>query len=362
MRAGYRWIVLSLCAVVMTGMVSSCSGQEDEAPEPVRPVLSQVVKPVPLAGNSFAGTVNARVQTDLAFRVAGRLVAREVDVGDLVKKGQLLATLDATTFDLAIRASRADLSSAEATLTNATAAEERMKALLQSNTTAQATVESAEQTREAAQASLARAQASLRKVEEQLSYTQIRAEFDGVVTATGAEVGQVVAAGNTIVSVARPDERDAVVDVPNVIGGFRGDELFDVALQINPAIHVNGKVREIAPTADETTRTRRIKIALDNPPDTFRLGTTITATLKTAVHEAIIVPPTAVFERDQNSFVWVVDEAANTVSAVPVTVGSTVNGGVIIRDGLTAGRRVVTAGVNSLKDGQPVKVTGGDSI
>ncbi len=196
-------------AVIAALALAGCK-KEEEAAAPPRPVLSQVVTPTALPGTRFAGTVQAKVQAALGSRVAGRLVSRSVNVGDLVKKGDVLAVLDATAYELAVRSARAELSSAEATLASTIATEERQKTLLQSNAAAKAAVESAEQSREAADAGLVRARTALVKAEEQLSYTSIQAEFDGVVVATGAEVGQTVSPGEAIVTIARPDERDAV--------------------------------------------------------------------------------------------------------------------------------------------------------
>ncbi|WP_349435386.1 efflux RND transporter periplasmic adaptor subunit [Pararhizobium sp. A13] len=340
-------------------LLSGCEEKEEPAHEVVRPVLSQIVSLQPVAGSSYAGTVQPKVQTALGFRVIGRLVARNVDTGDMVTRGEPLAALDPTAFELAIRSARADLASAEATLANATAAEERMRTLLKTDVATQATVESAEQSREAALAGLVRARTGLSKAEEQLSYTQIKSEYDGVVTSTGAEVGQVVSAGETIVTVARPDDRDAVVDVPDGSALLPVGTVFSVSLQINPEVKVNGKVREIAPAADAATRTRRVKIALENPPPSFRLGTTITATLADDAAEQIVVPQTAIIERDGKSYVWIVDQEKQTVSARDIGKGTELGRFVVVTSGLEPGMRIVTAGTHSLEEGQKVKFEDG---
>ena len=350
MRRGFLF-----SAVAAAVLLSGCK-DEEAAPPPPRPVLSQVVEARPLAGTRFAGTVQAKVQAALGSRVAGRLVSRPVHVGDLVTKGEVLAVLDATAYELSVRSARAELSSAEATLSSAVAAEERQKTLLQSNTAAQAAVESAEQSREAADAGLVRARTALAKAEEQLSYTRILAEFDGVVVTTGAEVGQTVSPGQAIVTVARPDERDAVVDIPETAEAVVPGSRFTVTLQINPAIAVEGTVREIAPAADAATRTRRVKIALEDPPETVRLGTTITAELKEAAAAALVVPRTAILERDGKAHVWTVD--GDAVHLKPVTTGAETDGGIAVTQGLAAGERVVTAGVNSLEEGQKIRIDG----
>jgi RND family efflux transporter MFP subunit len=352
---------LLVAVLAATTALAGCR-KEEEAAAPPRPVLSLVVTPSALPGTRFAGVVQAKVQAALGSRVAGRLISRTVHVGDLVKKGDALAVLDATAHELAVRSARAELSSAEATLSSAVATEERQKTLRASNAAAQAAVESAEQSREAADAGLTRARTALVKAEEQLSYTRIQAEFDGVVVATGAEVGQTVSPGEAIVTVARPDERDAVVDIPEIAETIALGDRFKVSLQINPAIAVKGMVREIAPSADAATRTRRVKIALENPPDTVRLGTTITAELEGPDLTAIMIPETAVLQKDGKPHVWLVDTQKGEVHLAPIETGAATGRYLQVASGLKEGDRVVTAGVNSLEDGQKIRIEDGASL
>lgn len=348
--------ILLLAAPFMLVMLAGCQEKEETSQAVVRPVLSQIVTLRRLPASSFAGTVQPKVQTNFGPRVTGLLVARDVDVGDTVTGGQLLAALDPTSLELAVGSARADLTNAQATLANAVSVERRTKALFKVGTETQASVESTEQASAAAEASVVQSRSALSKAEEQLSYAQVKAAFDGVVTQTGAEVGQVVAAGAAVVTVARPDDRDAVVDIPDGNALLPVGTPFSVSLQIDPAMMVSGKVREIAPAADPATRTRRVKIALENPPAAFRLGTTITATLKEAIVEQLVLPVTAILVRDGKSYVWVVDEGGGTVKAVEVNTGPQAGNGIVITSGIDAGMRVVTAGVHSLEDGQKIKV------
>ena len=160
------------------------------------------------------------------------------------------------------------------------ATEARKRTLITTDATTKATLENAEQERAAAHASVIRAQDDLIKANEQLGYTQLKSGFAGVVTAVGAEVGQVVSPGQSVVTVARPDIREAVVDIgPDFPVPLRTGLRFTVSLQLDPTIHVDGQVREIAPQADFATRTRRVRITLNNPPENFRLGTTVMATV-----------------------------------------------------------------------------------
>ncbi len=205
-------------AVVIAGifafslLTAGCK-QETEAQEPVRPVLSMVIEPTELSGTTAAGTVEPRYKTDLSFRVLGRLIARPVNVGDTVEKGEIVAAADPTALELAVRSAKADLSRSHAQLTNASATEQRQRTLIATDATSKETLDNAVQVRAGAEASVARAEANLTKALEQLGNAQVKADFAGVVTAVGADVGQVVSPGQTVVTVARPDIREAVVDI-----------------------------------------------------------------------------------------------------------------------------------------------------
>jgi RND family efflux transporter MFP subunit len=334
-----------------------CNEQKAQAP-PVRPVLSVVVAPQDSRVMGFTGTIEPRFRASLGFLVLGRIIARHVNVGDPVTRGALLAALDPVAFELAVRSAAADLSNALAQQANATATETRQQVLLEQKTTTPAQFESAQQARQAADAAVVRARANLAKAQEQLGYTNLRSDFDGVVMTVDAEVGQVVAAGQTAMTVARPDVREAVVDVPDDLSGdLRPDSRFEVVSQVDPATHANGSVREIAPQADPATRTRRVRITLENPPINLRLGSTVTATLTTPTASRIELPASALLERDGKTMVWVVDTASRTVSTRDVRLAARNERAIQIADGLTPGTRVVTAGVNSLAPGQSVKLT-----
>lgn len=349
-------------AVAAVIILAGCNDETQAPPEPVRPVLSVIAKPMPARTLSLAGTVEPQYKTELSFRVLGRMIARNVDVADLVKKGEVLAALDPTALELAVRSAMADLSNTQAQLANAFATEGRQRSLLESNVTAKATYETAQQELATAQSNVVRAQAALSKAREQLSYAQLKSDYDGVVTATGAEVGQVVSPGETVLTVARPDVREAVIDVPDGSAGpLKTGTPFTVALQLNPDTTVSGRVREIAPQADPVTRTRRVKITLDNPPRTFRIGATVTASATTDDAPTIRLPRSALSQKDGKTFVWVVDPQTGTVLRRDVR--ATPNGeqaSVTVISGVEPGERVVTAGALSLADGQKVKVDEGD--
>ncbi len=223
----WGWIALAL----LLGL-AACRDDEQEA-APIRPVLSvvAVVRTTDTLG-PFAGTIEPRYKSDLGFRIFGRMVARFVDVGSIVTKGQELAALDPAVQALSVRSAEATVANAEAQFVNAEAEEGRQRDLAQRNITPQAQFELIQRNRETAEANLTRARASLRKAKDLLSFTQLAADFDGIVTARYAEPGQVVNAGQKIVTVARPEIREAVIAVPN--------ELADALSHANDLHHDGG--------------------------------------------------------------------------------------------------------------------------
>jgi RND family efflux transporter MFP subunit len=349
-------------AVTLASMLLlvGCNKQKTKAPEPIRPVLSTVLEPNRSDSAVVVGDVEPRYQTDLAFRVLGRLTSRPFYVGDIISKGQTVATLDPTALELAVRAAKASLAQAEAQLATTRATEERQRKLIITDAATKQTVDNAEQARAGSEASVASAQANLIKAQEQLGYAQLKTDFAGVVTAVSADVGQVVSPGQTVLTVARPDIREAVVDigedfpVPLEVG-----LPFTVALQLLPSVQVEGRIREIAPQADSVTRLRRVRIALTNPPESFRLGSTVTVRPGKAQTPILRLPASAVLTQDGAAFVWVVDQPANTVSLHKVDVSED-DAGIRVTGGIYTGTRVVTAGIHSLKPGQQVRIAQDD--
>lgn len=349
----------TLVMLLLAGtMLAACQKEEPAASEP-RPVLSIVAKAAPAAPLTFPGTVEARVETEFGFRILGRIVARNVQTGDLVKKGDVLAAIDPLALELAVRSAQSDLANSQAQLSNALGNEARQKALYERQSGTKATFESAEADRKTADAGVAKAQANLDKANEQLGYSRLLAEFDGVVTATSAEVGQVVAAGQSVVTVADPKARDAVIDVPEALADqARQGSVFDASLQLAPSIHARAIVREIAPEADEATRTRRTKLTLVDPPEALRLGSVITATAAGKDGTTIRIPASAIKTEGSKTSVWIIDPTTKTVSSRPVALDlyPVPGGSVAVTDGIKPGDRVVVAGVNKLEAGQTIRL------
>lgn len=337
-------------------------GPKDEAHEevPIRPVLTRVAEPSDaVTFGPFAGTVEPRYKSQLGFQIPGRMVARDVTVGDEVKQGQRLAALDPVVSRFDLTRAEADLADARGQAENASSAEARMRLLMTGNAVSRATLDQAVARRDTALARLSQAQANLQKARDQMGYTELKAEFDGVVTQRLAEIGQVLSAGQGVVTVARPDARDAVVDIPEtLVGAMPADGVFTVSLQSAPEMTVRGRVRETAPFAESGARTRRIRMTLENPGPAFRLGATINVSLSQRVTPRFLLPASALLTEGDRRSVWVVATDGHSVTRRDVTLGPAPEnaGEIAVTAGLRPGERVVVAGVHSIRDGQAVRL------
>ncbi len=346
-----------LLILAAAALLGGCDSDSQTPNQKVRPVLSIVAERHAGASASFAGTIEPRYSASLAFRVLGRTVVRDVNAGDSTRKGARLAALDPVPFDLAVKDARAGLANVEAQLANALATEKRYRILREENHISPQQLEAVQQARAAAEAAVTQARSALEKATEQRGYAELSAEFDGIVTAVNFEVGQVIMAGQPVVRVARPDVREAVIDVPDDAAvRLKEGSPFEVGLLIEPSIRVSGRVREIAPRVDALTHSQRVKITLDNPPADFRLGTNITARALEQSTGRIMIPEAALLDQDGKQMVWIVDPAAKTVSLREVKISSRDSQAAIVRAGLEPGDRVVTAGVHSLVPGQLVRI------
>jgi membrane fusion protein, multidrug efflux system len=195
--------------------------------------------------------------------------------------------------------------------------------------------------------------------ENQLSYTVLFADAAGAVTAKGAEPGEVVQAGQMIVKLARKGGRDAVFDVPEqLIRTGPRDPVVHLALTNDPTVQATGRVREVSPQADPTTRTFQAKIGIIDPPAAFTLGSTVTGSIKLAPPPGVEVPPSALTEANGRPAVWVFDPQSHTVSLRNVDVARYDPANVVISQGLETGEVVVTAGVQTLRPGEKVRLLG----
>ena len=300
------------------------------------------------------------MESRLGFRVGGKIVARKVDAGAAVERGQVLMQLDPQDLQLAQAQALAGLRGAETSRDLARAELKRYQDLREKNFVSQAVLDAKLSAFKAAQAGVDSAQAAYRGQSNQAAYTSLMSDIDGVVTAVDAEVGQVVAAGTPVVRVAKSGEKEVVIGIPeDKVDTLRRISDVHVRLWANPGESVPGKIREISPMADPATRTYTVKVAIPDSLAEARLGMTAVVQFasKTATPQ-IKVPLTALFYEKSATSVWVVEQGV--VKLVPVTVGGAAGNDLLLTGGVKAGQTVVTAGVNLLKPGQKVKILGDD--
>jgi RND family efflux transporter MFP subunit len=308
---------------------------------------------------SLTGHIRAKHQVVAAFRLDGRMIERPVNVGDVVKAGQIVARLDPHNQQNSLRSAQADLASAEALLKQARLAFGRQQKLLADGWTTRAKFDEAEQALVTAQAQVDSTQAHLRIAQDQLSYTDLVADAPGAVTAVGTEPGEVVRAGQMVVQLAREGGRDAVFDVPEeLIRTGPRDPLVEIALTDDPQVKATGRVREVSPQADSATRTFQVKVGIIDPPEAMRLGSTVTGSIKFSAPPGLEVPASVLTQTNGRPAVWVVDPQSLTVSLRNVEVLRYDPVTVIVSQGLETGEIVVTAGVQTLRPGQKVALLG----
>lgn len=352
-----RAAVLAFCAA---GALAACSKPAPPT-EDIRPVrVIQLVADAGAERSQFSGDVRPRYESQLGFRVGGKIIERKVDVGATVKRGTVLMRLDPQDIRLAETQARATLRAADTERELAAADYQRHVNLRSQNFVSQAVLDAKQSALKAAQANVDAARAGLRGQSNQADYTTLVADVDGVVTAIDAEVGQVVQAGTPVVHLARTAEKEVVIGIPeNKVDGLRQSADVTVRLWADAGQTIPGKIREIAPMADAATRTYTVKVALPARADA-RLGMSATVELATgaATTGGLRVPLTALVNNKGASSVWVVENGA--VRLVPVQVAGQVDNDVLVSGAVRAGQNVVTAGVNLLKPGQKVRILTAD--
>lgn len=346
-------VLVSLLALAL----AACGGGAKPA-EPAKPAI--VVKPVPLealAIETYAGDVRARVQSSLSFRVPGKIEKRHVDVGARVRKGQTLATLAPEDLDLQVSAAEAAVASAEANLALADAELERHQQLLDKKYISQALYEARANQQKAAAAGLEQARAQLEVARNQTAYTQLAADADGVITQIMAEVGQVVAPGQPIAALAHGGELEVAIDVPESrVNEFKPGRVVIAEMWAASGKRYPATIREVSPQADPATRTNAVRVAFNAADADVQLGRTARVYLTDAARaSSVLVPLSAIHEKDGKPAVWTVDPASRKVTLREVTLGIYREDGATITQGIAATDWVVANGVHKLQPGQAIK-------
>ncbi|WP_374709578.1 efflux RND transporter periplasmic adaptor subunit [Massilia scottii] len=345
-----------LSAAVMAALLSACS-KPAEKTEDIRPVRALVLTSSSVGVNAeFAGEVRARVESRLGFRVGGKITARKVDAGTVVKKGQVLMQLDPQDLKLSQAQAKANLRAAETGRDLAKAELKRYQELRVKNFVSQAVLDAKVSAFSSAQSSVDAAQAAYFGQSNQAGYATLVSDVDGVVTAVDAEVGQVVSPGTPVVRVAQMGEKEIVIGLPeDKVEQLR--KLTDVTVRLwaNKDVVIPGKVREVSPVADPATRTYAVKVAIPDSAADVKLGmTAMVQFASTMATPQIKVPLTALYHEKNTTSVWVVDKGVARM--VPVAIAGTSGNEVVLASGVTSGQTVVTAGVNLLKQGQKVTI------
>ncbi|MEO7252874.1 MAG: efflux RND transporter periplasmic adaptor subunit [Casimicrobium sp.] len=345
--------------------IAGC-GKKDEATAQVAASKAELPRPVrfmqvgmsALGDISYLpGEVRARYEQRYGFRVPGKIARRAVDVGQEVKAGQVLAVLDSQDVLPAINAQSAQVEVARTDFVLQQSELKRQQELRDKGFVSGAALERQAATTAAANARVKAAQSQLANAQNGLNFQTLRADKAGVVVAIDAEAGSVVAAGQSVVRVAQLGEKEIIVNVPErEVGLMKQAKGFAAQFDAIPGKVYSAKLRELSPAADTASRTYMTKLAITNADDAVKLGMSATVRLDLAEAQAIIVPNTALYTRDNATRVWLVDRASETVKPVEVKIGQSTNEGVAIVSGLKAGDLVVTAGANLLLTGQKVRL------
>ncbi len=345
-------------------VLSGCSEEKVETKEIVRPVKVVAVADAGEARTlDYSGSVKARTEMNLGFRVAGKITERHVNIGDRVEPGDLLARIDPTDYQLAVKSAAASLVAAEKQVETARLAKTRAEGLFAKNVTSKSQLEEATLAYDQAVSTRDAAIASLDQAKNQVRYTDLTSDQTGIVTAVNADIGQVIGSGTPVVSVAVDGEKEAEIAVPEMdIARFRPGQTVKARFWSDEGLVLDGRVREVAGSADRLSRTFAVRVSLPNDPRVL-LG--MTATIETAgesERSAVSIPLAALAQKDGRTIVWVVERGSDTVRSREITVGDFGADGVNVTQGLKPGDLVVAAGTQFMSENLKVKVPAGEAL
>ncbi|CAN7686333.1 efflux RND transporter periplasmic adaptor subunit [Ensifer adhaerens] len=347
--------LFSLLSLTLAG----CSEEKAETADVVRPVKVVEIAEADTARQlSYSGSVRARTEMNLGFRVSGKIVERVVNVGDRVKVGDLLARVDATDYELAVRSASANLEAAERQVETVKLVRDRAEQLLARKFASQAQFDQSVLSYNQAVATRDAAKSALSQAQNQVTYASLVSDRPGIVTAINADVGQVVGSGTPVATVAVEGEKEVQVAVPETeIANFKSGLPVKVGLWSDTGLSLDGTVREVAGSADPQSRTFSVRVSLPNDPRVL-LG--MTATVEASAGNGkpyVSVPLSALAQKDGYTIVWVVDRGTETVSSRPVTLSDFTADGVRVTDGLEVGDLVVAAGTQFMADDLKVTIS-----
>ncbi|HEY6862155.1 MAG TPA: efflux RND transporter periplasmic adaptor subunit [Pseudolabrys sp.] len=348
----------SILAPLAAVILAACNPTAAQQPAPARPVLvTSVHYEAQVSDRSFVGTIRPRIESDLGFRVAGKVSKRLVEVGALVEAGQPLAMLDEVDLNLQAEQAQAELNAATGVLAQAGAAESRAKELRQKGWSTDAQLDQAKAAADEARARLNRAQRSVELTKNSLSYATLVADAPGVVTATLIEPGQVVTAGQTAIRVARLAEKEVVVAIPETLLTRAKSGEARVSIWSEPDKRYVARLRELAPSADQATRTYLAKFAILDASNEVQLGMTATLILSDPASERVArLPLSALLDQGDGPSLYVVDSKTGAITLRRVAVKAYERNDVLISGGVAEGADVVALGVQKLDPAEKVRV------
>jgi len=351
-----------VCLFFFVFLLIGCSRQDQKVKLPPRPVKVFRVDTASVESvTPYAGEVRARFETTLSFRVMGKILARPVEIGDRVRKGQLLAKLDTSDFRLSVESIKAQLKSAVADRDFAKDDLTRYRELLDQKIISNPDFDRHQTAYTNAQERASALEAQLKQTTNQLHYTELSADRDGVITALEVEKGQVIAVGQPVVKLAELDEKEIHFDIPEQrISEIKNHQIVAITLLTDNERKFNAKIREISASADPASRTYRAKATMLDGKEEAHLGMTATVWVASDKAEYIAVPLSAVFTsqaQPKQQQVWLIDETTSTVKAVPVQLRTALPGELVSIEGLQAGQLIVSAGVQRLKESQTVRLS-----
>jgi RND family efflux transporter MFP subunit len=345
-------------AVALLSLLAACTDQATSAtPKAERPVqIARVAFAPQEASRELVGVVRARHETDLGFRVAGKIMTRSVNVGDNVHAGDVVARLDPQDLNLQAESAQAELAAATSNLADASAEEARYANLKARAAVAAADYDHKKAAKDEAVGRLERARRALDLAANQLAYAELKVDVDGVITATPAEPGQVVNLGQPVARLAHHGEMEALVALPETALGEARKSDAAVQLWSVPGKSFKAHLRELSPQADATTRTYAARFTIEEPDDSVALGMTATVKLThTAAAQVAKLPLSAILNRGTGPSVYLVD-GAGALELRPVTVSAFTETAALVSAGVADGERVVTLGVQKLVAGTAVRV------
>jgi RND family efflux transporter MFP subunit len=348
---------LASASVISLILLSGCKeeGGKADAPAPIR--IQRIADEPASEARAYTGVVRARYETDLGFRVAGKIIERSVNIGDRVSKDQVLARLDPNDYRLAVDSTEAELAAAKSTLAQVAADEQRFQTLLTEHWVSPAAYEQKKAAADEARGRVARAERALDVARNQVAYTELRANEAGVITALPVEVGQVVAVGQLVVRLAQLVEREVVVAIPESrLDDARASEA-TIDLWADGSRHYRARLREFSPQADPVTRTYQARFTIEAADDAVALGMTATVRLVRKEGRLVVrLPLGAIYSDGGGASVWVVTSDNAHLRRTPVEVIEFHQNEVLIARGLSAGERVVALGAQLLDEDRLVRI------